>query len=127
MQSSQEIRMATAIFPTLSLLNHSCCPNTSLAFTTGVSASAFGPDLSKYFTENANRGVTAAVRAAKAVTPGQEILHCYGKKCPWSTKQTCMLMYCICTPNNYYSSYDDGFSFGCPPALLHFPDLSSPV
>lgn len=77
-QSSQEIRMATAIFPTLSLLNHSCCPNTSLAFTTGVSASAFGPDLSKYFTENANRGVTAAVRAAKAVTPGQEILHCYG-------------------------------------------------
>uniref|UniRef100_A0A3B3Z7P0 MYND-type domain-containing protein n=1 Tax=Periophthalmus magnuspinnatus TaxID=409849 RepID=A0A3B3Z7P0_9GOBI len=50
-QSSHELRIATALFPTLSFLNHSCCPNTSLAFTTGASA---------------------------IIAPGQEILHCYG-------------------------------------------------
>uniref|UniRef100_A0A673FJV0 SET and MYND domain containing 4 n=1 Tax=Sinocyclocheilus rhinocerous TaxID=307959 RepID=A0A673FJV0_9TELE len=33
--SSSEIRIATAIFPVLSLLNHSCSPNTSISFTTG--------------------------------------------------------------------------------------------
>uniref|UniRef100_A0A673FTT8 SET and MYND domain containing 4 n=1 Tax=Sinocyclocheilus rhinocerous TaxID=307959 RepID=A0A673FTT8_9TELE len=32
--SSSEIRIATAIFPVLSLLNHSCSPNTSISFTT---------------------------------------------------------------------------------------------
>uniref|UniRef100_A0A3Q4MK00 Protein-lysine N-methyltransferase SMYD4 n=1 Tax=Neolamprologus brichardi TaxID=32507 RepID=A0A3Q4MK00_NEOBR len=56
-QSNREIRIATAVFPTLSLLNHSCCPNTSLVFSTGVNVT---------------------VRAAKLITPGQEILHCYG-------------------------------------------------
>lgn len=70
-QSSREMRIATALFPTLSLLNHCCSPNTSLAFTTGA-------DLSKNPTENANRGVTATVRAAKAIAAGQEIFHCYG-------------------------------------------------
>lgn len=76
-QSSREMRIATALFPTLSIMNHSCSSNTSLAFTTGASASP-GPDLSKNTTGNANRGVTATVRAAKAISPGQEILHCYG-------------------------------------------------
>uniref|UniRef100_A0A3B5AND1 Protein-lysine N-methyltransferase SMYD4 n=1 Tax=Stegastes partitus TaxID=144197 RepID=A0A3B5AND1_9TELE len=57
-QSSREIRIATAMFPTLSLLNHSCCPNTSLVFSTGT--------------------ITVTVRAAKVISPGQEILHCYG-------------------------------------------------
>ena len=33
MQASGEVRIATAIFPVLSLLNHSCCPNTSLSFS----------------------------------------------------------------------------------------------
>uniref|UniRef100_A0A8C6WII6 Protein-lysine N-methyltransferase SMYD4 n=1 Tax=Neogobius melanostomus TaxID=47308 RepID=A0A8C6WII6_9GOBI len=76
-QSSCEMRIATALFPTLSILNHSCSSNTSLSFTTGSSASP-GPDLSKDPTGHANRGVTATVRAAKAIAPGQEILHCYG-------------------------------------------------
>ncbi|XP_069002316.1 SET and MYND domain-containing protein 4 [Embiotoca jacksoni] len=75
-QSSVEIRIATAIFPTLSLLNHSCCPNTSLVFSTGTSVDPCASDLSADFSEA--RGVTVTVRAAKAITPGQEILHCYG-------------------------------------------------
>uniref|UniRef100_A0A3Q3ICY0 Protein-lysine N-methyltransferase SMYD4 n=1 Tax=Monopterus albus TaxID=43700 RepID=A0A3Q3ICY0_MONAL len=57
-QSSREICIATAIFPTLSLLNHSCYPNTSLVFNTGT--------------------VTITVRASKNITVGQEIVHCYG-------------------------------------------------
>ncbi|KAK7925748.1 hypothetical protein WMY93_008058 [Mugilogobius chulae] len=76
-QSSREIRIATALFPVLSFLNHSCCPNTSLAFTAGATANP-GTDAFKDFTENANRGVTATIRAAKAISPGQEIFHCYG-------------------------------------------------
>lgn len=84
--SSREIRIATAIFPTLSLLNHSCCPNTSLVFSTGTSADPCGSDLPADFGvtideyRSAVRGVTATVRAAKVITPEQEILHCYGKK-----------------------------------------------
>ncbi|XP_040037658.2 protein-lysine N-methyltransferase SMYD4 [Gasterosteus aculeatus] len=76
-QSSSEIRIATAIFPTLSLLNHSCCPNTSLRFSTGTSVSA---DCSESVTEYGStaRGVTVTVRASKAIPAGQEILHCYG-------------------------------------------------
>ncbi|KAM8898434.1 SET and MYND domain-containing protein 4 isoform 2-T2 [Spinachia spinachia] len=76
-QSSSEIRIATAMFPTLSLLNHSCCPNTSLQFSTGTSLSA---DCTESGTEYGStaRGVTVTVRASKAIPPGQEILHCYG-------------------------------------------------
>uniref|UniRef100_A0A3B5AAR6 Protein-lysine N-methyltransferase SMYD4 n=1 Tax=Stegastes partitus TaxID=144197 RepID=A0A3B5AAR6_9TELE len=83
-QSSREIRIATAMFPTLSLLNHSCCPNTSLVFSTGTSADPCGSDVSADVTESVAeykheaRGVTVTVRAAKVISPGQEILHCYG-------------------------------------------------
>ncbi|XP_033493777.2 protein-lysine N-methyltransferase SMYD4 [Epinephelus lanceolatus] len=83
-QSSREIRIATAIFPTLSLLNHSCCPNTSLVFRTGAGADPPGSDLSADLNESVAKsrhtacGVTVTVRAAKVITPGQEILHCYG-------------------------------------------------
>ncbi|KAM8835852.1 SET and MYND domain-containing protein 4 isoform 2-T2 [Synchiropus picturatus] len=69
-QSSQEVRIATALFSTLSLLNHSCCPNTSLLFTAGQTTEGDAA--------GSKRGVTATVRAAAAVQPGQEILHCYG-------------------------------------------------
>ncbi|XP_026225810.1 SET and MYND domain-containing protein 4 [Anabas testudineus] len=78
-QSSREIRIATAIFPTLSLLNHSCCPNTSLVFSTGTNV-----DLSSDFSESEAEcrstvcGVTVTIRAAKDISAGQEILHCYG-------------------------------------------------
>ncbi|XP_029375405.1 protein-lysine N-methyltransferase SMYD4 isoform X2 [Echeneis naucrates] len=76
-QSSRETRIATAIFPTLSLLNHSCCPNTSLAFSTGLDLSA---DCNESVAEHKASacGVAVTVRAAKDITAGQEILHCYG-------------------------------------------------
>ncbi|XP_070839293.1 SET and MYND domain-containing protein 4 [Chaetodon trifascialis] len=83
-QSSRELRIATAIFPTLSLLNHSCCPNTSLAFSTGTGADPSGSDVSADLSESeaedrsTARGVALTVRAAKVIPPGQEILHCYG-------------------------------------------------
>uniref|UniRef100_UPI0037E8BBC5 SET and MYND domain-containing protein 4 n=1 Tax=Semicossyphus pulcher TaxID=241346 RepID=UPI0037E8BBC5 len=83
-QSSREIRLATAIFPTLSLLNHSCRPNSSLVFSTGTRSDPLETDLCADFSGNVaeNRstscGVTATVRAAKVITAGQEILHCYG-------------------------------------------------
>lgn len=86
MQASQEIRIATAIFPTLSLLNHSCCPNTSLVFSTGANDDLPGSDLSADLSENITKHngigcrVTVTVRAAKNIAPGQEILHCYGKE-----------------------------------------------
>ncbi|KAF3705739.1 SET and MYND domain-containing protein 4 [Channa argus] len=74
-QSSREIRIATAIFPTLSLLNHSCCPNTSLVFTTGTTANP-SAGVAEY--RRTDCGVTVTVRAAKDINAGQEILHCYG-------------------------------------------------
>uniref|UniRef100_A0A1A8CE94 Protein-lysine N-methyltransferase SMYD4 n=1 Tax=Nothobranchius kadleci TaxID=1051664 RepID=A0A1A8CE94_NOTKA len=83
-QSTQEVRVATAIFPTLSLLNHSCNPNTSLVFSTGTTADLCGPDESADIGEGLPevkreaRGVTVTVRAARPIKPQQEILHCYG-------------------------------------------------
>ncbi|KAM9348360.1 SET and MYND domain-containing protein 4 [Symphorus nematophorus] len=78
-QSSREIRIASAIFPTLSLLNHSCSPNTSLVFSTGAAADP-SADLSESAAEDRSTAgrVTVAVRAAKVISAGQEILHCYG-------------------------------------------------
>ncbi|XP_008117659.1 SET and MYND domain-containing protein 4 [Anolis carolinensis] len=52
----EEVTLATALFPVLSLLNHSCDPNTSVTFD----------------------GRTATARASRAIPRGQEILHCYG-------------------------------------------------
>lgn len=82
-QSSQPVRIATAVFPSLSLLNHSCCPNTSLVFNNAdpCTSDQFA-DLSEAVSEerSAACGVTVTIRAAKVITPGQEILHCYGKK-----------------------------------------------
>ncbi|XP_055476279.1 SET and MYND domain-containing protein 4 isoform X1 [Psammomys obesus] len=53
---SRQVRLATGIFPVVSLLNHSCSPNTSMSFT----------------------GTAATVRAARQIRKGEEILHCYG-------------------------------------------------
>ncbi|XP_057893556.1 SET and MYND domain-containing protein 4 isoform X2 [Melospiza georgiana] len=50
------VRLATAFFPVLSLLNHSCCPNTSVSFSR----------------------TSVTVRAAQPISSGQEVLHCYG-------------------------------------------------
>ncbi|KAF4108346.1 SET and MYND domain-containing protein 4 [Onychostoma macrolepis] len=84
-QSSSEIRIATAIFPVLSLLNHSCSPNTSISFTTGCQTdplNQFGCSEGHIdHLETSHSGVTVTVRASKDLTPGQEILHCYGPHC----------------------------------------------
>uniref|UniRef100_A0A1A7WL94 Protein-lysine N-methyltransferase SMYD4 n=1 Tax=Iconisemion striatum TaxID=60296 RepID=A0A1A7WL94_9TELE len=83
-QSTQEVRVATAIFPTLSLLNHSCSPNTSLVFSTGTTADLCGSDESADICEGLPevrreaRSVTVTVRAARVIKPQQEVLHCYG-------------------------------------------------
>ncbi|NXY59367.1 SMYD4 protein, partial [Callaeas wilsoni] len=54
--NKKPVRLATAFFPVLSLLNHSCCPNTSVSFN----------------------GTAAAVRASQPIPSGQEVFHCYG-------------------------------------------------
>ncbi|NWI96286.1 SMYD4 protein, partial [Pitta sordida] len=54
--NKKPVRLATAFFPVLSLLNHSCCPNTSVSFS----------------------GTAATVRASQRIPRGQEIFHCYG-------------------------------------------------
>ncbi|XP_015235544.1 PREDICTED: SET and MYND domain-containing protein 4 isoform X1 [Cyprinodon variegatus] len=83
-QSVEEIRIATAMFPTLSLLNHSCCPNTSLVFGTGKAADPCVSQESAGFNHRLlgegrlDRGVTVTVRAARVITPGEQVLHCYG-------------------------------------------------
>lgn len=78
-QSSKEIRIATALFPILSLLNHSCQPNTSLSFSLGLSLS--GSSCPVYFAS----GVKVTVRASRDIAAGEELLHCYGKE------QECLL------------------------------------
>lgn len=82
-QANQEIRIATAMFPNLSLLNHSCCPNTSLTFSTGTSADPPTSDPSPEggsAARRSSRGVSVTVRAAEVISAGQEILHCYGEE-----------------------------------------------
>lgn len=85
MQSVEEIRIATAMFPTLSLLNHSCRPNTSLVFGTGKAADPCVSQESAGFNHRLlgegrlDRGVTVTVRAARVITPGEQVLHCYGE------------------------------------------------
>ncbi|XP_034883452.1 SET and MYND domain-containing protein 4 isoform X1 [Mirounga leonina] len=54
--NSRQVRLATGIFPVVSLLNHSCSPNTSVSFISTV----------------------ATIRASEKIGKGQEILHCYG-------------------------------------------------
>ncbi|XP_037349376.1 SET and MYND domain-containing protein 4 isoform X2 [Talpa occidentalis] len=53
---SWQVRLATGIFPVVSLLNHSCNPNTSMSFISTI----------------------ATLRASKLIGKGEEILHCYG-------------------------------------------------
>ncbi|XP_058139068.1 SET and MYND domain-containing protein 4 [Dasypus novemcinctus] len=53
---SRQVRLATGLFPVVSLLNHSCSPNTSVSFSSTI----------------------ATVRASRQIGKGQEILHCYG-------------------------------------------------
>uniref|UniRef100_A0A4W5MCK1 Protein-lysine N-methyltransferase SMYD4 n=1 Tax=Hucho hucho TaxID=62062 RepID=A0A4W5MCK1_9TELE len=90
-QSTQEVRIATAIFPTLSILNHSCCPNTSLNFRTCHLVSpqpdlgstdelvSTGPEACSA-PVSVSAGVVVSIRASRDICPGQDILHCYGEE-----------------------------------------------
>ncbi|CAH1247648.1 SMYD4 [Branchiostoma lanceolatum] len=52
----KQVRLATAVFPTEALLNHSCRPNVFVSF----------------------QGKTLIVRAVSHIKTGEELLHCYG-------------------------------------------------
>lgn len=58
-----QLKIATAFFPTASLMNHSCSPNTSVSF----------------------HGSTIKVVAVKPIHKGEEVCHCYG---PQFTRHT---------------------------------------
>ncbi|XP_036381098.1 SET and MYND domain-containing protein 4 [Megalops cyprinoides] len=92
-QSVRQVRVATAIFPTLSLLNHSCSPNTSVTFSVAPvndlhSAGSDRPQARPNSLPGANPGanpdanpgaaLAVTVRTTQAVGAGQELLHCYG-------------------------------------------------
>ncbi|XP_075052794.1 protein-lysine N-methyltransferase SMYD4 isoform X2 [Mixophyes fleayi] len=55
-ESNKCVRLATALFPVLSLLNHSCDPNTTVSF----------------------QGRCAMVKASRPIQKGEEVVHCYG-------------------------------------------------
>ncbi|XP_053313081.1 SET and MYND domain-containing protein 4 [Spea bombifrons] len=55
-ERTRRSRLATAMYPVLSLLNHSCDPNTNVSF----------------------RGRCAVVRASRPIRRGEEVTHCYG-------------------------------------------------
>lgn len=54
--ASDADRIALALYPTASLMNHSCLPNIALVFD----------------------GETMTARATEALRPGRPVLHCYG-------------------------------------------------
>eukprot|EP00727_Mastigamoeba_balamuthi_P013879 m51a1_g9113 hypothetical protein (422) ;mRNA; f:118224-121014 len=58
-ESLEQIRIAQAVYPYASLVNHSCCPNTVLHF----------------------RGRDIVIRSAVDVAEGQELFGCYGPHC----------------------------------------------
>ncbi|OQR78055.1 SET and MYND domain-containing protein 4-like [Tropilaelaps mercedesae] len=69
----EQVRVATAIYPSASLMNHSCEPNITSGFR-------FGSML--------------VVKAVRAITAGEEILNCYGphyRRMPFQERQTALL------------------------------------
>ncbi|XP_029636525.1 SET and MYND domain-containing protein 4 isoform X1 [Octopus sinensis] len=55
-QTTSQVRLATAVYPTVSLLNHSCQPSISLSFQKD----------------------TLVVRSVKDISEGKEVFSCYG-------------------------------------------------
>ncbi|GAB4822648.1 hypothetical protein N2152v2_009694 [Parachlorella kessleri] len=73
-------RLGVGIYPTASMMNHSCRPNVSLRF----------------------EGTTAVVRTLEAIAPGAPLLHCYGPQegeMTWQQRQLALQkQYCFaCT------------------------------
>ncbi|XP_077996435.1 protein-lysine N-methyltransferase SMYD4-like [Glandiceps talaboti] len=55
-ETTNQVRVASAVYPTASLMNHSCDPNVIASY----------------------RGNQLTIRATRKINKGQEILHCYG-------------------------------------------------
>ncbi|KAM4795662.1 SET and MYND domain-containing protein 4 [Rhinophrynus dorsalis] len=99
-ERNKSTRLATAVFPVLSLLNHSCDPNTSVSF----------------------RGRCAMVRASRPIKRGEEVAHCYGPhRLRFDVKErqkllkdqyffVCQCEACTKEQRTDHSSYD----FSCP-------------
>lgn len=67
--TTEQVRIATAIYPSASLMNHSCNPNIISNFPCGS---------------------TLAVRAVRKITAGEEVLNCYGphyQRMPFAERQ----------------------------------------
>jgi len=74
LQEEKQVRVATAIFPSASMMNHSCDPNI----------------LTRYFTQKLNRfldlilcfasyfGNTVISKAVRDINAGEEVFNCYG-------------------------------------------------
>ncbi|XP_023931505.1 SET and MYND domain-containing protein 4 [Lingula anatina] len=80
--SLSQVRIATAIYPTASLMNHSCDPTIISSFQNDI----------------------LIVKATKDVEKGEEIFNCYGPNCrrmPWAERQKCLkeqyFFECTCT------------------------------
>ena len=70
--SFEDKRIATAIYPTVSLMNHSCDPNVCAVYDNRL----------------------LIVRAAKPIAKGQEVMNCYGPHCkrmPTKDRQTVLM------------------------------------
>ncbi|XP_060575894.1 SET and MYND domain-containing protein 4-like [Ruditapes philippinarum] len=82
-EEKSQVRIATAIYPTASLMNHSCDPTIISSFCKNI----------------------LVVRAVKDVKTGEEIFNCYGphyKRMGWSERQQCLkeqyFFECQCSP-----------------------------
>lgn len=67
--TTEQVRVATAIYPSASLMNHSCDPNIISGFVNGC---------------------TLVVRAVRTIMAGEEVLNCYGphyRKMPFAERQ----------------------------------------
>ncbi|XP_070572634.1 SET and MYND domain-containing protein 4-like [Ptychodera flava] len=64
-ETVKQVRIASAVFPTASLLNHSCDPNVIVSY----------------------HGNQLTVRATRTIPCGHEILHCYGPHVNHMTKE----------------------------------------
>ncbi|XP_022086446.1 SET and MYND domain-containing protein 4-like [Acanthaster planci] len=101
--TTKQARLATAVYPTASLLNHSCQPNTIASFD----------------------GAILTMRATRDIQPGEEILHCYGPHAKHMSRDerqkalqeqyffTCTCHACTVTPVDEMETCDWSNSFAC--------------
>lgn len=78
-QSSQEVQVGSAIFPTASLFNHSCWPNVIFRFTVQLLISFCRWTIAWcFFLLIRFVGSSVVVIATKPIERGEELNNCYG-------------------------------------------------